>query len=330
MIKLSHEPVGKEYIIENIEKELMSLEVSSIFQEKLKAQTLEYLKTFMNENSDSSSLSVNKISKYLNDTSIILNKSASNIEIYNNLKNRLNNIKQEINSDESFNIGSVNSKVKDYNQYFTKNQNQISSVTNEIQDFLSKCMHDEIARELLVKKSCEEVSTSNNANQDDSEKISSDLTVPENENIQENTLIISEKNNNVVLPYTLKNLQEILEKNPGKYADIQDIIEREYTKPIKYYKNSSIARFKETFKLVRKRSNGSFKRALDLSLEALFNYDLHPAIISACKNVDELDIYLSCLEYDELEDFKFFKIIFDIMPTVIKNNRSIYKNKKIN
>lgn len=140
--------------------------------------------------------------------------------------------------------------------------------------------------------------------------------------IKENTLIISEKNKNVILPYTIEDLKNTLEQNPSKYNSISDIIEKEYTKPISYYKNSSVARFKETFKLVREKSHGSLKHAWDMSLEAFFNYDLHPAIISACKNIDELDIYLSCLEYDELEDFKFFKIIFDIVPTIIKRKNS--------
>jgi hypothetical protein len=58
--------------------------------------------------------------------------------------------------------------------------------------------------------------------------------------------------------------------------------------------------------------------ALDLATEAFFKSNLHPAIISACKNTDELDIYLSCLEFDELEDFKIFNIVFDIMPTISK------------
>ena len=77
-----------------------------------------------------------------------------------------------------------------------------------------------------------------------------------------------------------------------------------------------MARFKEAFKLVKERNSGTFKHALDLAFELTFNYSLHPAIISACKTVDELDIYLSCLDYDELEDFKFFKIVYDVLPSV--------------
>ena len=139
--------------------------------------------------------------------------------------------------------------------------------------------------------------------------------------IVENTLIISEKNGNVILPYTIEELNSALTKNPSKYKNLEDVVEKKYTRPIKYYKNSSMARFKETFKLVRERNKGPLKHAWDLALESFFNHDLHPAIISACKSIDELDIYLSCLEYDELEDFKFFKIIFDVLPTLNRKKK---------
>ena len=57
---------------------------------------------------------------------------------------------------------------------------------------------------------------------------------------------------------------------------------------------------------------------MDLALELFSNYNLHPAVISACKTVNELDVYLSCLEYNELDDFHFFKTIFKISPTISK------------
>jgi hypothetical protein len=45
---------------------------------------------------------------------------------------------------------------------------------------------------------------------------------------------------------------------------------------------------------------------------------LHPAIITACKSIDELDIYLSCLEDNQLDDFKIFDIKYEILPKVVK------------
>lgn len=138
------------------------------------------------------------------------------------------------------------------------------------------------------------------------------------ESTTENTLLISEVDGKVVLPYTLGELNEILANNPNEYETISDVIDKVYTKPLKYYRNSSIARFKEAFKLIKERENGTFGQALDLAFELLSNYNLHPAIISACKNLNELDVYLSCLEYNELKDFHFFKTIFKMNPLPVK------------
>ena len=129
----------------------------------------------------------------------------------------------------------------------------------------------------------------------------------------------SEQEKHVILPYTLKKLNNILKANPDKYTDIYDIIDKLYTKPIKYYKNAPIARFREAYKLAKDRENMSFKGSLDLAFECFFNTSLHPAIISSCENINQLDVYLSCLEYDELDDFYFFDIMYKIPP--MKGNK---------
>lgn len=81
-----------------------------------------------------------------------------------------------------------------------------------------------------------------------------------------------------------------------------------------------MARFREAYKLAKDKENMSFKGALDLAFECFFNSALHPAIISSCDNLNQLDVYLSCLEYDELEDFYFFDIIYKIPP--LKQNKN--------
>ena len=73
---------------------------------------------------------------------------------------------------------------------------------------------------------------------------------------------------------------------------------------------------------MKKKENGSIKDAFDLGMELLFNYNLHPAIITACKNLDELDIYLDYLENNETDKFDCFKIVFEIAPIVVKNRKS--------
>ena len=49
----------------------------------------------------------------------------------------------------------------------------------------------------------------------------------------------------------------------------------------------------------------------------MFHYDLNPIVIAACRNLDELDIYLDCLQENELSDFDCFEIKFELAPKVI-------------
>ena len=99
---------------------------------------------------------------------------------------------------------------------------------------------------------------------------------------------------------------------------MSDIILDQYTVPLSNYKVSAVARFKEAYKLIMDREHGTKKEALKLAVELFSNYSLHPAIITACKNLNELDVYLSCLEFDELDDFRFFKIVYQSLPVVSK------------
>ncbi len=138
-------------------------------------------------------------------------------------------------------------------------------------------------------------------------------------NFKENTLVISEKTKKVFLPYNLNCIEDLLKNNPSKYSNLENVIEKEFTLPLEQFKSPSISRFREAFKLVRNKENGSFKESLDLAMELFFNYNLHPAIISACKNLDELDIYLDYLSDNETEKFNCFNIEFEAMPALVKH-----------
>lgn len=127
------------------------------------------------------------------------------------------------------------------------------------------------------------------------------------------TLIISEKEGKVFLPYKLVSLKEELEKN-SRYDNLQDLIDKKYTIPIEYYRNSVLSRFKETYSLMKHKEKKNIFQSIELGLDLAFNYELNPAIISACKNLDELDIYLDCLEENELDKFDLFKIKYEILP----------------
>ena len=139
-------------------------------------------------------------------------------------------------------------------------------------------------------------------------------------NLDDNkTLVISEEDGKVYLPYTKDEVKEDMAQNKGK--KISELIEENYVLPLDRYKNSMKARFREGYKLMHEREGKSRKSAFMLGLELMFETNLHPAIISACKNLEELDIYLDCLEDNELEKFSCFKIIYKSLPVLTKKGK---------
>ena len=126
-----------------------------------------------------------------------------------------------------------------------------------------------------------------------------------------NILIISEKEQKAYLPYKYEDVQKIYKNPNNKYDSIIEVIQNLYVLPLKKFKNFSISRFRETFNLVLCKEHGSLIKALDLSTELMFKHNLNPIIIAACRNLDELEIYLDCLDENELSDFKCFEIRFD-------------------
>lgn len=123
--------------------------------------------------------------------------------------------------------------------------------------------------------------------------------------VDNNVLLISQVKNKVFLPYKIENVNKLLEQNKNK--SVLEIIEENYVVPLSNFRWSIISRFRETFKLVKKQGY-SFFDAVDLASELMFKRYLHPAIIASCENLDQLDIYLDCLEENQLNDFPFFKV----------------------
>lgn len=134
------------------------------------------------------------------------------------------------------------------------------------------------------------------------------------------TLVISEEDGKVYLPYTKEDIKKDISENKG--AKISEVIDQKYVLPLDKYKNSMRARFREGYNLMYYREKKSKRSAIMLGIELMFESNLHPAIISACKTLEELDIYLDCLEDNELEKFSCFKIIYKSLPTLHKNNKA--------
>lgn len=136
----------------------------------------------------------------------------------------------------------------------------------------------------------------------------------ENTNGDNNILLISKLKNKVFLPYRIKDLTSILSKS-RKYRDLQEIINDKFTIPIDKFRNPTISRFKEAYNLMRKKERASIMDSIDLALDVAFNSKLYPAVITACRNLEELDTYLDYLELNELDKFEFFKVKYEFYPT---------------
>ena len=134
-------------------------------------------------------------------------------------------------------------------------------------------------------------------------------------------LLISEIQNKVILPYTSEEVQELLNDEKNEYKTEQEVIEKHFTRILSEYKDCAVSRFKEAYNLASKRDNYSKLDGIKLGMEMFGKKLLHPAIISACRTTDELDVYLDCLSKNELSDFKIFDIKYEVYPTVVSKKK---------
>lgn len=139
-----------------------------------------------------------------------------------------------------------------------------------------------------------------------------------------NTLLVSEKEQKAYLPFFYSKVKEIYQNSKDMYETLQDVVDTLFVLPLDNFKNSAISRFRESFYLIRNKEKGSLSKAIDLGLELMFKYELNPIIIAACRNLEELDIYLDCLEEQEVQDFPCFEIKFEVMPQLKNKEQKWY------
>lgn len=139
--------------------------------------------------------------------------------------------------------------------------------------------------------------------------------VPDGMKEENDTLLVSERERRVYLPYSKKEVAEYLEQYPDQYRSFVDVVRQEFIFPIDYYmKHPAIARFRETYSLIRDRESKSIVEAFKFAMDNMFKYELNPAIIAACKTEDQLENYLDCLAKNKTEEFEDFKIQFEVTP----------------
>ena len=306
----------KDNMLKLINIEINSLKATLSIQKNLNKQILTFMKNFIgNININLDFNPENKAYKYMNESTSALNKSNTNISSIEKLLKKLNDLIPLIEDD------STEAKLKTYNKQFTTAINSIYKNTSVIEEFIHNISLLDLSE--LLKEINEPVKENEVPEQHEINERLLDITICSEEletSFVENTLIISDIQGKVILPYKIEKVREILLDKDEKYHSLQDVIDKLYTIPIEYYKFSSISRFKEAYKLVKEKEHGSRLRAFSLASELFINYNLHPAVITACNSLDELDIYLACLEDNTLEDFKFFTVKYEVPPTVITSD----------
>lgn len=287
-----------------IELEKISLTSTLEIQKNLNKQILMFIKNFMSDVTFSYDINPNdRAFYYLNESTNALTKSNSNITILKDLLSSLEKINDHIENSEE--------QIHTYNQNFQDNINSIYESTEIIENFVRRITTidlSELAKNLTIP------TENRQTNIIDNELLSNFYL--------EKSLIISEFQQKVFLPFTINEIKELLLSNHSEYKTIQSVIDHLYTRPLDDYKFSAIARFKEAYKLVTEKEKGSKLKAIGLGIELFFNYNLHPAIITACKSLNELDIYLACLEDNTLNDFQFFDIKYEIPPAVLSHPKN--------
>lgn len=130
-------------------------------------------------------------------------------------------------------------------------------------------------------------------------------------------LLISEKKGKVYLPYYQSDIDFFL--LIGKYKTKEEVIEELYTIPLSRYSNPVKSRIEEGFELMRKKENASIAKSLKYAFSLAFERRLHPAVITACRNMDDLEVYLGLLDEKLTCLFDVFEVKFEYRP--VKANK---------
>lgn len=275
------------------------IEETNVTYEKLLSDVYEYLFKLISNSIVSEKL-VNEFASNIEDNEKINEVNEEIIE---------NNEEKDLTDKEDKEDIEINEKLSETDEKGIEDSNAINDENKESEDNIKSQIEND-------NKTVVNTESINNLENIENETINEDLNekkVSEDNNI----LKISEIQNKVFLPYKISDLDEILKKNSKKYKTYQDIINEKYVVSLDKYKNSAFSRFKEAYHLMRERENATFSEALDVAIEVTFKYNLNPAIITACKNLEELDTYMDCLEENKLDNFKFFKVEYEVPPVKI-------------
>lgn len=253
-----------------------------------------------------------------------------NEEISNNINKEIIDLLIKVEADNSNSsetkfideITSLKTKISDFSNVVEDMKKTILQNDTSMQNFINNPDVQEYFRIYSIKFSnvLQDIQQKQQTTEsvDNTSVISSDII--ENNNC----LLISETKRKVYLPYSKTEVLEYLDKYPTQYTSFEDVIKQEFIYPTEYYlKHPAVSRFREAYALIRDREAKSIFEAFKFAMDMMFNYNLNPAIIAACKSQDQLEHYLNCLDGNTLNDFKDFEIKFEVAPLKVKNRKNI-------
>ena len=330
----------KDQIEEDV-KELEKLKNSYCKRISLYNLYLDTMQVFENGIIEKNNLNKEKMEEKIKVFQVQINKINSSLEVLTNLLNDINatgktNVEKKI-------LNKYNQKYKEIKNNYIANsifeEQTTESYINALMSDLAKTLENmkeeyikDMNKIIEEKENCKYAEEKNDmqyAEDKENSAMQKENTIETkeekaNKTIQlknNNTLLISEKLGKVVLPYRAEEVLEILKNENNKYNSAEEVIEDKFIRKLSDFKIQFASRYKETMKLARERENYNFGDAVLIATEMMRKRFLHPAIISACRTLDELDVYLDCLDKNELEDFKIFKIKYELYPMVVKHNK---------
>ena len=308
---------------------------------------LDTMQVFENGIIEKNNLNKEKLEEKIKVFQIQINKINSNLELLSNLLNDINatgniNIEKKI-------LNKYNQKYKEIKNKYIANSVSEEQITESyiyaLMADLSKTLEkmkeeyikdmNKIIEEKENSKYAEEKNDMQYAEDKENSAMQKENKIETkeekaNKTVQlknNNTLLISEKLGKVILPYKAKEVLDIFNNENGRYSSLEEVIEEKFTRKFSDFKNQYISRYKETLKLTREREKFSLSDSIILATEIMYKKYLHPAIIAACRTLDELDVYIDCLDKNELEDFKIFKIKYELYPMVVKGSNATKRSK---
>lgn len=243
--------------------------------------------------------------EYINGTEAVLESIDEIVRNYTKLSNRLYDIEKALiilSEKEKFHV----------NYNLATDVDLLKQKVSEAKDYENKVEDENKKYEIVVDNYFSTIFS----NYEENENKVIDYIKDDNEELKDNLVLrVSEIEKKVYLPYTKNEVESFLKSYPNEYENARDVIEKEFTASIDIYnRRPSFARFREGYSLCRNKEMMSVIDSFKFGLEIMFRNDLNPAIVAAVKNKKQLEDYIECIEKENLESFKYFKILFEVAP----------------